>query len=161
VTNASDGSPQPGTAIVEATPQGTQLAVTDASGAARVTVDVDAGARNALYIAATRFSIQRTGQQASVTIYDQQVLARVSAGLPPFTEGGGRIKVKYTITDSNDGNVITGIPAIDPLTGTVLASNPSVELRTESSQTNPADLTEAHFVIVGDVVETNVSIDYS
>jgi hypothetical protein len=151
VTNASDGSPQPGVAIVEATPQGTQLAVTDASGAARVTVDVDASAHNALYIAATRFSIQRTDQRATVTVYDQQVRTRVIAGLPPFPDGG-RIRVQYTITDSSDGSEITGIPAIDPLTGTVLASNPSVELGTDEGP-------EVNVLIFGSDDDAPIDID--
>jgi len=127
-TRASDGSPLSGIAIVEATPQARQLATTDATGAATVTFDVDPSQRNALYIATTRFSIQHTDQQNIVTVYDRDVYTRITTGLPPYLEGLPLWNVKYTITDSSDGSPITGISAIDPLTGAVLASNPNVTI---------------------------------
>ena len=125
----SDGSPLSGIAIMEATLQGRQLAATDAAGTATVTFDVDPSERNALYIATTRFSIQHTGQTNIVTVYDREVYERITAGLPPYGEGRPLWKLHYTITDSSDGSPVTGIPAIDPLTGAVLASNPDVTIQ--------------------------------
>jgi hypothetical protein len=145
-TRASDGSPLSGIAVVEATPQARQLATTDATGAATVTFDIDASQRNALYMATTRFSIQHTDQRNIVTVYDQDLYRRITTGQPPYPEGLPQWKVKYTITDSSSGSPITGIPAIDPLTGVVLASNPDVTMWVLG------DATEADFFAMGDVV---------
>jgi hypothetical protein len=127
-TRASDRSPLSGIKIMEATQEFRQLATTDATGAATVTLDVDPNQQNALYIAATRFSIQHTDQKNIVTIYDRELYTRITAGPPLSLEGLPQWNVKYTITDSSDGSPITGIPAIDPLTGAVLASNPNVTI---------------------------------
>jgi hypothetical protein len=131
VTKASDGSPASGIPVMEATPQGAQLAVTDPSGTADVTFEVDASGNNALYIATIRFSIEQTAQRATVTVYDPDIYARLMAHLPPFTDDQPVWRVQYTITDAAQGSPISGISAIDPLTGATLASNPVIELRGE------------------------------
>jgi hypothetical protein len=91
-----------------------------------VTLDVDTSARNALYIARTRFRVDQTEQGSTGILDDPGVLSRITAGLSPYVEGGETWKIQYTITGSGDGSPITGIPLIDPVTGAVLASNPSV-----------------------------------
>lgn len=123
MTSAGGGSPLAGIPVIEAGPQGTRLATTDESGAATVTLDVDTSvpsALSALYVSAARFSIQGN----AVTVYDQEACARVTSGLPPYAgEPAAWARVQYAITDSGDGSPVTGIPVIDPLTGTVLASD--------------------------------------
>jgi hypothetical protein len=133
-TRATDGSPLPGIAIKEATPQARQLATTDETGAATVALDVDPSQRNALYIATTRFSIEYTGQKHIVTVYDHEVYTRITTGLP-LVAGSRRWKVAYTITDSSDGSPITGISVIDPLTREVLASNPNITITETPDET--------------------------
>ena len=136
-TLASDGSPVSGIAILEATAEARQLATTDATGAATVSLDVDPSQPPALYIATTRFSIQHNNQTNTnlVTVYDREVYERITAGLPPYAQSGPVWKVKYTITDSSDGSPITGISAIDPLTNAVLASNPNVTIAASPDKT--------------------------
>jgi hypothetical protein len=74
VREASDGSPASGIPILEATPQGAQLAATDSSGTACVKCNVDPSGDNALYITTARFSIHQDGQTV-ITVYDKEIYA--------------------------------------------------------------------------------------
>jgi hypothetical protein len=56
---------------------------------------------------------------------------RLIAHLSPFVNEEPVFRVTYTIADADTGDPITGIRAIDPLTGTVLASNPEMVLMGE------------------------------
>jgi hypothetical protein len=112
VTNVSDGSPAAGIAIVNATPEGEQLATTDAAGAATVTLDVDTSAPRSLVIAGTRFSVR----DDAVVLHDQQVYNRITAGQPPYPEPTTSVNVAYSITDSVDQLPVIGIALTDALT---------------------------------------------
>jgi hypothetical protein len=129
-TSAETTQPLPGISILEASEQGRQLAVTDESGTATVSLEVDPGAGNALGISAIPFSVQGN----TVTIYNHEVYQRLISGLPLFPDTQYQWNVKYTITDG-DGGPVTGISAIDPLTGAVLASNPNVTITLAPDET--------------------------
>lgn len=128
MTKASDGSPRAGVRILEASAEGKELASTDESGAATVTLDVEDGVSNALCISPVRFSIRREDQTNAVTILDETVSERLKSGLPPLDiEQTEHWKIKYEVTDRASGAVINGVPVMDPLTGAQVASNPTID----------------------------------
>jgi hypothetical protein len=134
---ADGGGPVSGIPVLEATPQGAQLAATDSSGTACVVCDVDTSGNNALYISTTRFSMQQTGPATSVTVYDEEIYKRLIAQLPPYGDDPQTWSVAYSIADSRDGSPITGISAIDPLVGRVFGGTTSQASTATTTQASP------------------------
>ncbi|WP_320775958.1 hypothetical protein [Streptomyces sp. CRN 30] len=102
------------------------MASTADAGTATVTFEVDSGRSNALYVSPYRFSLDVQDGTGRITLYDKNIYERLMSKLPLVGGPVNRWRLHYDITDAASGNPVTSIPAIDPLTGTTLASNPSV-----------------------------------
>jgi hypothetical protein len=73
------------------------------------------------------------------------------AGQPPYADPAAW-NVNYTITNSSDGSPITGVPAMDPLTGTVIVSHSDIIIE------GPALATEAEVTVTSEATVSSVEV---
>lgn len=129
----SDNKPLSGISIRATGAESRPLAFTDDAGTVTVKFEVDSGQSKALYVSPYRFSLNVHNGTGRITLYDKDVYERLMSKLPLVGGPVNRWRLYYDVTDAASGNPVTGIPAIDPLTGTTLASTPASPSRTRST----------------------------